>query len=222
MQNEKYIKNIQLLLQYLVKGDFSKVPKQIVRLRLSVIGLFKLIQRESIDYKIIKNAIYRLVREYKELFISTAHKEIYLRSLLKKSISDIRDNESDCIVYTDYDYKKIRMIGYGDEIQQILTQLLDNANRFGEKVKVILIKVKLLNPEIRDKTLELTIRNNGNNIKKLQKINTAFKTPNEDNVLGLGLTFVKLLLQAIKGEITYVKNEYTEVICRVPIYAYYF
>ncbi|KJW06053.1 histidine kinase-, DNA gyrase B-, and HSP90-like ATPase family protein, partial [Orientia tsutsugamushi str. UT144] len=206
----------------LVKGDFSKVPKQIVRLRLSVIGLFKLIQRESIDYKIIKNAIYRLVREYKELFISTVHKEIYLRSLLKKSISDIRDNESDCIVYTDYDYKKIRMIGYGDEIQQILTQLLDNANRFGEKVKVILIKVKLLNPEIRDKTLELTIRNNGNNIKKLQKINTAFKTPNEDNVLGLGLTFVKLLLQAIKGEITYVKNEYTEVICRVPIYAYYF
>ncbi|WP_371220201.1 sensor histidine kinase [Orientia tsutsugamushi] len=222
MQNDKYIKNIQLLLQYLVKGDFSKIPKQIVRLRLSVIGLFKLIQRESIDYKIIKNAIYRLVREYKELFISTAHKEIYLRSLLKKSISDIRDNESDCIVYTDYDYKKIRMIGYGDEIQQILTQLLDNANRFGEKVKVILIKVKLLNPEIRDKTLELTIRNNGNNIKKLQKINTAFKTPNEDNVLGLGLTFVKLLLQAIKGEITYVKNEYTEVICRVPIYAYYF
>ncbi|WP_371220632.1 sensor histidine kinase [Orientia tsutsugamushi] len=222
MKNDKYIKNIQLLLQYLVKGDFSKIPKQIVRLRLSVIGLFKLIQRESIDYKIIKNAIYRLVREYKELFISTAHEEIYLRSLLKKSISDIRDNESDCIVYTDYDYEKIRMIGYGDEIQQILTQLLDNANRFGEKVKVILIKVKLLNPEIRDKTLELTIRNNGNNIKKLQKINTAFKTPNEDNVLGLGLTFVKLLLQAIKGEITYVKNEYTEVICRVPIYAYYF
>ncbi|WP_371219554.1 sensor histidine kinase [Orientia tsutsugamushi] len=222
MKNDKYIKNIQLLLQYLVKGDFSKIPKQIVRLRLSVIGLFKLIQRESIDYKIIKNAIYRLVREYKELFISTAHEEIYLRSLLKKSISDIRDNESDCIVYTDYNYEKIRMIGYGDEIQQILTQLLDNANRFGEKVKVILIKVKLLNPEIRDKTLELTIRNNGNNIKKLQKINTAFKTPNEDNVLGLGLTFVKLLLQAIKGEITYVKNEYTEVICRVPIYAYYF
>ncbi|KJV51286.1 hypothetical protein OTSKARP_1492, partial [Orientia tsutsugamushi str. Karp] len=69
MKNDKYIKNIQLLLQYLVKGDFSKIPKQIVRLRLSVIGLFKLIQRESIDYKIIKNAIYRLVREYKELFI---------------------------------------------------------------------------------------------------------------------------------------------------------
>ncbi|SPR08301.1 ATP-binding protein [Orientia tsutsugamushi] len=45
MQNDKYIKNIQLLLQYLVKGDFSKIPKQIVRLRLSVIGLFKLIQR---------------------------------------------------------------------------------------------------------------------------------------------------------------------------------
>ncbi|BAG39909.1 hypothetical protein OTT_1286 [Orientia tsutsugamushi str. Ikeda] len=221
MKNDKYIKNIQLLLQYLVKGDFSKIPKQIVRLRLSVIGLFKLIQRESIDYKIIKNTIYRLVREYKELFISTAHEEIYLRSLLEKSISDIRDNESDCIVYTDYDYEKIRMTEYGDEIQQILTQLLDNANRFGEKVKAILIKVKLLNPEIRDKTLELTIRNNGNNIKKLQKINTAFKTPNEDNVLGLGLTFVKLLLQAIKGEITYVKNEYTEVICRVPIYAHY-
>ncbi|KJV72675.1 hypothetical protein [Orientia tsutsugamushi] len=140
-----------------MKGDFSKIPKQIVRLRLSVIGLFKLIQRESIDYKIIKNAIYRLVREYKELFISTAHEEIYLRSLLEKSISDIRDNESDCIVYTDYDYEKIRMIGYGDEIQQILTQLLDNANRFGEKVKVILIRVRLLNPEIRDKTLELTI-----------------------------------------------------------------
>ncbi|WP_371218457.1 hypothetical protein ACA350_08190 [Orientia tsutsugamushi] len=71
--------------------------------------------------------IYRLVREYKELFISTAHEEIYLRSLLGKSIPDIRDNESDCIVYTDYDYKKIRMIRYGDEIQQILTQLLDNA-----------------------------------------------------------------------------------------------
>ncbi|SPR11000.1 sensor histidine kinase [Orientia tsutsugamushi] len=221
MKNDKYIKNIQLLLQYLVKGDFSKIPKQIVRLRLSVIGLFKLIQRESIDYKIIKNAIYRLVREYKELFISTAHEEIYLRSLLEKSISDIRDNESDCIVYTDYDYEKIRMTEYGDEIQQILTQLLDNANRFGEKVKVILIRVRLLNPDIRDKTLELTIRNNGNNIKKLQKINTAFKTPNEDNVLGLGLTFVKLLLQAIKGEITYVKNEHTEVICRVPIYAHY-
>ncbi|SPR05315.1 ATP-binding protein [Orientia tsutsugamushi] len=40
-------------------------------------------------------------------------------------------------------------------------------------------------------------------------------------LLSLGLTFVKLLLQAIKGEITYVKNEYTEVICRVPIYAHY-
>ncbi|WP_231966129.1 hypothetical protein [Orientia tsutsugamushi] len=81
---------------------------------------------------------------------------------------------SDCIVYTDYDYEKIRMIGYGDEIQQILTQLLDNANRFGEKVKVILIKVKLLNPEIRDKTLELTIRNNGNNIKKITKNKYCF------------------------------------------------
>ncbi|SPR05063.1 ATP-binding protein [Orientia tsutsugamushi] len=57
MQNDKYIKNIQLLLQYLVKGDFSKIPKQIVRLRLSVIGLFKLIQRESIDYKIIVEII---------------------------------------------------------------------------------------------------------------------------------------------------------------------
>ncbi|WP_445668735.1 hypothetical protein [Orientia tsutsugamushi] len=55
-------------------------------------------------------------------------------------MSDIRDNESDFIVYTDYDYEKIRMIGYGDEIQQILTQLLDNANRFGEKYKIILIK----------------------------------------------------------------------------------
>ncbi|WP_232488915.1 ATP-binding protein [Orientia tsutsugamushi] len=204
-----------------MKGDFLKLSKQILRLRLSVIGLFKIIQRESIDYKRIKSTIYRLVREYKELFISTAHEEIYLRSLLEKSISDIRDNESDCIVYTDYDYEKIRMIGYGDEIQQILTQLLDNVNRFGEKVKVILIRVRLLNPEIRDKTLELTIRNNGKDIKELQKINTAFKTPNKDNILGLGLTFVKLLLQAIKGEITYVKNEYTEVICRVPIYAHY-
>ncbi|SPR11571.1 ATP-binding protein [Orientia tsutsugamushi] len=94
----------------------------------------------DLSIQIIKNTIYRLVMEYKELFISTAHEEIYLTSLLGKSMSDIRDNESDFIVYTDYDYEKIRMIGYGDEIQQILTQLLDNANRFGEKYKIILIK----------------------------------------------------------------------------------
>ncbi|WP_155367764.1 ATP-binding protein [Orientia tsutsugamushi] len=67
------------------------------------------------------------------------------------------------------------MTEYGDEIQQILTQLLDNANRFGEKVKVILIRVRLLNSEIRDKTLELTIRNNGNNIKKITKNKYCFQ-----------------------------------------------
>ncbi|KJV69995.1 ATP-binding protein [Orientia tsutsugamushi] len=157
MKNDKYIKNIQLLLQYLVKGDFSKIPKQIVRLRLSVIGLFKLIQRESIDYKIIKNAIYRLVREYKELFISTAHEEIYLRSLLEKSISDIRDNESDCIVYTDYDYEK-----------------------------------------------------NGQGISKetLQQINNDFRDISQNSeALGLSLTFVKLMLQEIRGEISMKSEE---------------
>ncbi|WP_371219337.1 hypothetical protein ACA350_05470 [Orientia tsutsugamushi] len=69
--------------------------------------------------------IYRLVREYKELFISTAHEEIYLRSLLRKSISDIRDNESDCIVYTDYNYEKNGQGISKETLQQINNDFRD-------------------------------------------------------------------------------------------------
>ncbi|WP_232297013.1 ATP-binding protein [Candidatus Orientia mediorientalis] len=97
----------------------------------------------------------------------------------------------------------------------MLTQLLDNANKFGKEDKKI--KVELLNPQIRDKTLQLTIYDNGKGVE--EKINSAIKDWNQDNILGLGLTFVKLILQEIKGEITY--NRPTEVICRVPIYAQY-
>ncbi|KJV54612.1 histidine kinase-, DNA gyrase B-, and HSP90-like ATPase family protein [Orientia chuto str. Dubai] len=216
MKNEKYQKNVQLLLQYLVEGDFPNLTKQILRLKLSVIGLFKIIQKESLDCKIIKSTLYKLIREYQMLFLSTSHEKIYLNNLLEKAIADVRNNESKFSVTTDYDYEKICMIGYRHEIQQILTQLLDNANKFGKEDKKVLIKVELLNPEIQDKTLQLTIHDNGKGVE--EKINSAIKDWNQDNILGLGLTFVKLILQEIKGEITY--NSHRSYI-RVPIYAQY-
>ncbi|KJV56290.1 histidine kinase-, DNA gyrase B-, and HSP90-like ATPase family protein [Orientia chuto str. Dubai] len=105
------------------------------------------------------------------LFLPTSHEKIYLNNLLEKAIADVRNNESKFSITTDYDYEKICMIGYRHEIQQILTQLLDNANKFGKEDKTI--KVELLNPQIRDKTLQLTIHDNGKGVE--EKINSAIK-----------------------------------------------
>ncbi|CAM80388.1 sensor histidine kinase [Orientia tsutsugamushi] len=118
-------------------------------------------------------------------------------------------------------------IGYSYQIQQILHQLIDNANRFNKnsKNKEVVITVELLPPTISENTeriLQFTVHDNGQGISKetLQQINNDFRDISQNSeALRLSLTFVKLMLQEIRGEITMKSEEkkYTEAIFHIPV-----
>ncbi|WP_342259854.1 HAMP domain-containing sensor histidine kinase [Candidatus Tisiphia endosymbiont of Metellina segmentata] len=121
------------------------------------------------------------------------------------------------------------IIGDHSRLQAVLDQLVGNAIKFTKEGHVI-VTVGLFPPlngtnNARDKMLQIIVHDTGVGIvegkqqdmrKELDNANTAAKY---NKGLGLGLTFVKQLINEMDGEITITSKEgkSTTITCQVPV-----
>ncbi|SPR06338.1 ATP-binding protein [Orientia tsutsugamushi str. Gilliam] len=248
-------KNIQskLLLRHLAAGDkeLLKLTHQLKALNLNIIDVFKQLKSKPEDVKTLQSKItenkkstlikpfncysevlmyiktaYKLLTGRSESFVEAKKEELYLEGILNNVIKNYNESKSKFLYKIKCD-KNSTFIGYSYQIQQILHQLIDNANCFNKnsKNKEVVITVELLPHTIAANTeriLQFTVHDNGQGIPKetLQQINNDFRDISQNSeALGLSLTFVKLMLQEIRGKITMKseENKYTEAICDIPV-----
>lgn len=136
-------------------------------------------------------------------------KEINIHEILANCVEAIRPSVSASVsVATDFDSREVSMVGDGERLTQVFTNLLGNSLKFTKKGKIA-VGTRLTGPD----SLAVTVNDTGGGIPKeiLPRLFNKFVTKkvgeNEVHGTGLGLFISRSIVEAHGGKISAYNND---------------
>ncbi len=149
---------------------------------------------------------------------------VEIREVIKNSIAKIKPTleERGIKVTTEFPEHTINVLGNSDRLEQVITNLLDNANRFSPPEGKIRVRVVE-----HDQKVEVTVKDEGEGIpaddlpliwERFYKVDKA--RSRDKGGTGLGLAIVKRIIESFGGEVKAASEfgQGTEIGFSLPVY----
>jgi signal transduction histidine kinase len=216
-----------------LKDEFIGVASHELRSPIHpILGYASMARDGMIDNKEALDVIYKQAKRLKQLAsdildvsriesgsLPYVMKEINLHEILADCVEAIRPVVSSAVsVVTDFDKHDFEMVGDGERLTQVFTNLLGNSLKFTKK-GTIAVETHMTGPD----TLVVTVSDSGGGIPKeiLPSLFTKFATKkvgeDEAHGTGLGLFISKSIVEAHGGKISAHNNDVGGATFRVEL-----